>query len=86
MRSTEKVSMALDRAESLAEDPQAAPTVKAAAAMLALGRGHLEQMIPTDPDLLDELLTNGAQWMLDLRSDDVVQHESELGQLGETTA
>jgi hypothetical protein len=70
MNSVEKVRRSMDAAENVADSPEAEPAVKAAAGLLAMGRGYVDQMIPTDPDELDELLDKGVDWLQSLRSDD----------------
>jgi hypothetical protein len=69
MLSTEKARDALDKAEAVADREDAPPRARMAASILTLGRGHLEALIPENPDELDDILVKGAGWLLSLRSD-----------------
>ena len=73
MLSTQKVQAAIDAVEQLADNSDAAPAVRMAASVLTLARGQLDRLIPEDPVELDELLTKGSEWLLQLRSDPQVQ-------------
>lgn len=69
MNSIEKVSDAIDRVETFADDDTAGMVVQAAAGLLTLGRGYLEALLPADPEELDRILEQGAEWLLSLRTD-----------------
>lgn len=76
MNSIEKVRQAIDRVEEFADDQSAGMTVQAAAGLLTLGRGHLEALLPTDPEELDGILEQGAAWLLSLKSDEPAELEA----------
>lgn len=69
MTSPEKVNAALDRAESIADDPEATQQQRIMSGFLALARPQLEAMLPGDPAELDQLLEQGAEWFRGLCSD-----------------
>lgn len=69
MNSVQKVRQALDRAEELAQAPDADPQVRIAGGVLMMSRGTLEQLLPQDPGQLDELLERFSGWLTTLLSD-----------------
>lgn len=64
-----KISAALERAESVADDPEQTVALRTAAAALMMFREQLVRYLPAEVDELDAMLGQGAQWLIGLRSD-----------------
>lgn len=81
MTSHEKVRAVIAQARDI--DPAEAvgnPGMQAMLLALDLAGPQLEQMLPADPEALDELLLTGAAWALGLRSDEAPAFALAAGQ------